>query len=151
MPALDELEVGDVLDPEAELGGVPARREGAPFAPPHDGPQVAHGVHLGQDLPQAAVHLVAHGVVPLGAVVGDHRDGPVHLEADQVAVLFAQAAHGVAPLVGSVGPDGSLPRGGEGWPKGGRSSCSLIGVKGGCTVWRRCQLAPSTTSEWPLM
>ena len=37
-------------------------------------------VHLGQHLEQPPVHLVAHGVVLLGAVVGDHGHGSVHLQ-----------------------------------------------------------------------
>ena len=111
-----------------------------PCAPPHDGPQLGHLVHLGQHLEQPPVHLVAHGVVLLGPVVGDDGDGTVHLQRHQALVLGAQGAHGRAPLAGP-GPGSN----------GGRPSCSRIGVNGGWTVWRRCQLAPSTTSEWPLM
>jgi hypothetical protein len=66
--------------------------------------------------------------------------GAVDLETNEVALLVGQLAHSLVPFGGPVLS-----------PNGGRFSCSRIGVNGGCTVCRRCQLAPSTTNEWPLM
>src|SRR5664280_1557835 len=155
---LDEFEVRDVLDPDADLAGVPTRGERPPLAPPDDGPELGHLVDLGQHLPQAPVHLVAHGVVLGRTVVGDDGQGPVHLEADEVPLGIGQGRSGVGGtghswvghVVGSSA--GALAAGWvTGSPNGPRPSCSRMGVKGGCTVWRRCQLAPSTTSECPLM
>ena len=146
--ALDELEVRDVLDPQAELGGVPTRRKRRALASPDDGPKLVHPVHLGQHLPQPSVHLVAHGVVLAGAIVGDHGDRSVHLQPDQISVLGAECAHGRSPLLGLVTPGGddAPPRLEPSVsPNGGRFNCSRMGMKGGCTVWRRCQFAPSTT------
>ena len=52
---------------------------------------------------------------------------------------------------GCSGGAAQAGRGTGGSPNGPRPSCSRMGVNGGCTVWRRCQLAPSTTSECPEM
>ena len=121
--AFDELEVRDVLDPQAELGGIPSRGERTTLSPPHDRPQLRHLMDLAQHLPQATVHLVAHCIVLLRAVVGDHRHRPIHFQANQVPVLLAEFAHGRDPVDELVDS-----------PNGARPSWSRMGVKSGCTV-----------------
>ena len=68
-------------------------------------------VDLGQDLPEPAVHLVAHGVVLLGTVVGDDGHGAVHLEAYQVALGIGERWAGIGGTGHAwVGHGGSLAR-----------------------------------------
>ena len=72
--------------------GVATRRERLAVAAPHDAAQAVLLVQLGEQLPEARVHLVVRGVVPVGPVVREDRHRSVVFERDRVA------AHALLPL-----------------------------------------------------